>query len=138
MQWTDHQNWKSLSTSGSTPYRGGDPALIDRHISSAENDVRLTDPGEWFSGGPAVAEYLRGVVTALAGAATFTASGTEAYTEGTVGWATAHLRITLPDGNELSPRWSAVWHQEDGVWKFVQIHGSMGVPNEEVGWAELE
>ena len=40
--------------------------------------------------------------------------------------------ITLPDGRPASPRWSAVFHREDGEWRLVQLHASIGVPNEEV------
>lgn len=32
------------------------------------------------------------------------------------------------------PRWSAVFHLEVGVWKFVQTHASVGVLNQDVGW----
>jgi len=68
------------------------------------------------------------------GTARFTPSETEAFSEGTMGWAVTSLTITMPDGRHVSPRWTAVFHQEDGVWKFVHTHASFGVPNEEVGW----
>jgi hypothetical protein len=42
--------------------------------------------------------------------------------------------ITLPDGRCVSPRWSAVFQRQDDVWKFVQTHASIGVPNAEIGW----
>jgi len=64
----------------------------------------------------------------------FAPSETEAFEEGTVGWATTRLTVTLPDGKYVSPRWSAVLHKEDDVWRFVQTHASIAVPNDEVGW----
>ena len=51
-----------------------------------------------------------------------------------MGWATAIVTITLPDGKHVSPRWSSVFHEEDGVWKFVQTHASIGIANADVGW----
>ena len=113
----------------------GDASLVDAHVSRDEG-VRLigSDPAELFQGGRAVAEFLRGEVDGAGGAATFAPTGTEAFSEGTVGWATTTVTITLPDGRHVSPRWSSVFRLEDGVWKFVQTHASIGVPNEEIGW----
>ena len=81
-----------------------------------------------------MAEFLRGEVEGAGGTATFAPTGTEAFSEGTVGWATTTVTISLPDGRHVSPRWSSVFRLEDGVWKFVQTHASIGVPNEEIGW----
>jgi ketosteroid isomerase-like protein len=102
---------------------------------SGQDGTRLigSDPREWLAG-QAVAELLRGEAEGSGGTATFTPSDTEAYQEGTVGWASTRLTITLPDGKHVSPRWSAVFHREDGDWKFVQTHASIAVPNDEIGW----
>lgn len=62
------------------------------------------------------------------------ATETEAFSEGSVGWGATRLSITFPDGTLVSPRWTAVLHQEHGEWKFVQLHASIGVPDEEAGW----
>ena len=112
----------------------GDSSVIDRHVSH-EAAVRLigSDPAEWLAGAD-VAEFLRGEVTRSGGKAKFSPADTEAFAEGTVGWATTHLTITLPDGRSVSPRWSAVFHKEDGAWKFVQTHASIAVPNDQIGW----
>jgi hypothetical protein len=82
----------------------------------------------------AVAQFLTSEVEGAGGKATFSPTGVEAFSEGTVGWATTTITITMPDGRYVSPRWSAVFHREDGVWKFVQTHASIGVANEDVGW----
>ena len=62
---------------------------------------------------------------------TITQGETEAFEEGSVGWGVTRPTITLPNGVTFSPRWSAVFHQEDGVWKLVQLHASIGQGNEE-------
>jgi ketosteroid isomerase-like protein len=51
-----------------------------------------------------------------------------AFREGTVGWAAGHAYFEM-DGNRVPVRLTAVWHEEDGEWKAVQIHASIGVPN---------
>jgi ketosteroid isomerase-like protein len=113
----------------------GDPSLVAAHVSQADATRLIgSDPAEVFNGGAAVSEFLTGEVLGAGGHATFTPADTEAFREGSVGWATTHVTIAMPDGRHVSPRWSAVFHQEDGVWKFVQTHASIAVPNDEIGW----
>ncbi|MBO1267635.1 nuclear transport factor 2 family protein [Arthrobacter cavernae] len=113
----------------------GDASLVDTAVS-LDPGARLigSDPSEWLHGGEAVARFLRGEVTNAAGQAQFSPEGTEAFEEGTVGWATTRLTITLPDGGHVSPRWSAVFHREGDTWRFVQTHASIGVANADIGW----
>jgi len=112
----------------------GEASVIDRHVSR-DPAARLigSDPTERYAG-EEVARFLRGEVEGAGGKARFTPTETEAFSEGTVGWATTLLTITLPDGRSVSPRWSAVFHREDDEWRFVQTHASIAVPNDEVGW----
>ncbi len=112
----------------------GDPSLIERHVSR-DPATRLigSDRSERLSGN-AIASFLRGEVEGGGGKATFAPTETEAFSEGTVGWATTLLTITLPDGRSVSPRWSAVLHREDDEWRFVQTHASIGVSNDDIGW----
>ncbi len=113
----------------------GDASLVDALVSQEEGTRLIgSDPGERFAGGAAVAEFLRGEVEGAGGQAEFAPTETEAFSEGTVGWATTMLTITMPDGKYVSPRWSAVFRQEDGEWRFVQTHASIGIPNEAIGW----
>jgi ketosteroid isomerase-like protein len=113
----------------------GDPSLVAAHVShAAETRLIGSDPSEVFHGGVAVAGFLRGEVEGAGGSATFTPEAIEAFAEGSVGWATAMLTISLPDGRRVSPRWSAVLRREDGAWRFVQTHASIGVPNDQIGW----
>jgi ketosteroid isomerase-like protein len=113
----------------------GDASLVAEHVSQ-EPHTRLigSDPGEVFSGGQAVADFLRGEVEGAGGHATFVPVGIEAFSEGTVGWATTQVTITLPDGRSVGPRWSSVFHREGDRWMFVQTHASIGVPNDQIGW----
>lgn len=113
----------------------GDPSVVDALVSLDPGSSLIgSDPHEWFHGGEAVAEFLRSEVTNSGGQAQFSPDGTEAFEEGTVGWASTCLTITLPDGRSVSPRWSAVFHREGDGWRFVQTHASIGVGNDEIGW----
>jgi ketosteroid isomerase-like protein len=113
----------------------GDASLVDALVSENEG-VRLigSDPDEVFTGGAQVAGFLRGEVENAGGKVRFDPREIEAFSEGTVGWATTMLRITLPDGGSVLPRWCSVLHREGDQWKFVQILASIGVPNDQVGW----
>ena len=107
----------------------GDHSWAERHVSRRAG-VRLVGaaPAEWLEG-PQVVEFLREEVRALGGLIQVMAMETEAYREGTVGWGVANPILALPNGRQFAPRWSAVFHQEDGDWKLVQLHASVGVAN---------
>jgi hypothetical protein len=110
----------------------GDPSWADHHISRKDG-VRLvgTDPSEMLEG-EKVAEFLREEVKAMGGVVKVSLGEVEAYQEGSVGWGLARPTLTLPNGTQVSPRWSAVFHQEDGAWKLVQLHASVGISNEQL------
>lgn len=113
----------------------GDPALIAAHVSGSDATRLIgSDPAEIFKGGDAVGAFLKGEIEASGGHATFTPNNTEAFRDGNVAWATTNVTIAMPDGRQVSPRWSAVFHLEDGIWRFVQTHASIGVPNDQIGW----
>jgi ketosteroid isomerase-like protein len=114
----------------------GDASVIEHHVST-QPATRLvgSDPDEWLQGGEQIATFLRGEVEGAAGEVRFEPSETEAFANGNVAWAATKLTITLPDGKRVSPRWTAVLVLEDNVWKFVQTHASIAIPNDEVGWS---
>ena len=113
----------------------GDASIVDRFVSKHDGTRLIgSDPKEWLQGAP-IADFLRGEAEGSGGAVTFAPSETEAYEEGTVGWAATRLTISLADGRRVSPRWSAVFHREDdGQWRFVQTHASIAVANDAIGW----
>ena len=117
----------------------GDTSVVDAFVALDLGCCLIgSDPDEWFRGGEAVAEFLRGEVNNAGGQAQFTPEGTEAFEEGTVGWASTRLTITLPDGRSVSPRWTSVFHREGDEWRFVQTHASIGIANDEIGWVYPE
>jgi hypothetical protein len=117
----------------------GDGAWIKRHISR-ENDVRLigTDPSNWYEG-QRVGEFLAEAVDELGGTVKILpADDLLALREGSIGWGITRATLQLPDGKEIGFRWSAVFRQDEGEWKAVQIHGSIGVPDEELLGAQSQ
>jgi ketosteroid isomerase-like protein len=108
----------------------GDLSWTERHISKTARLVG-TDPNELLEG-EQVAEFLKEEVKALGGVVKIELGESEAYEEGSVGWGLAKPTIILPNGQQVSPRWSAVFHREAGEWKLVQLHASVGVSNEEL------
>ena len=113
----------------------GDVSLVDSLVSSEPGTCLIgSDPDEWFRGGEAVAALLRGEITNAGGRARFSPAGIEAFAEGTVGWASTALTVTLPDGRSVTPRWSSVFHREADAWCIVHTHASIGVSNDDIGW----
>ena len=53
------------------------------------------------------------------------------YEDGAMGWGTDRAAFVLPDGSRLSTRLTAVLRNEQGEWKVVHLHFSVGVPDEE-------
>ena len=54
------------------------------------------------------------------------------YEEGSLAWVVDEPTFFFPDGSAMSTRLTAVMHREDGRWKLVHMHLSVGVPDEEV------
>jgi ketosteroid isomerase-like protein len=113
----------------------GDLSFIERYVSHQEGAVFVgTDPGEWWEGVEAFVEAIRAQSEAMGGEGLQIVPGQlQAYYEGSVGWAIDRdASFRLPDGTEVPFRSTAVFVQEDGEWKVVHLHVSIGVRNEEM------
>jgi len=92
-----------------------------------------TDPTEWWE---ASEEVIRGYrASANRGKYKIRVDEILAYSEGTVSWVVDRTWYTFPNGNEVPVRHTIVLHREGGGWKIVHIHGSIGMPNEAIGYA---
>jgi adenylate cyclase len=109
----------------------GDVSWRDRHVSR-QPGMRIigTDPDELLEGERAYA-FLKNEAEAAGGKLQVSVGHVEAFKEGSVGWGLAIPTITFPDGKKLTPRWSAVFHIEDGQWRLVQLHASFAKANTE-------
>jgi uncharacterized protein (TIGR02246 family) len=108
----------------------GDAARLRSVLSERVEGVHIgTDAGEW--------ETSMQVVDAVAAAGAaddvqLVADDVDIHVQGDVAWAEGHGRFILTGGEERSARMTWVLVREDGQWKFVQSHASIGVPNAEI------
>ena len=88
-----------------------------------------SDPAEWAEGydnlmpvwGESTPDAEFGVKVGL--------DEVRGFREGSVGWAAGHGYFEMA-GKRRGVRMTAVLHVEDGEWKTVQAHASIGVPND--------
>lgn len=104
----------------------GDPEYFDRLIS-AENKLHIgTGPGEWLEDIDRLRRGWSGFpLTLQAGPAP------QAWAEGSMGWAADEPTMTFGDVRMVS-RLLAVFRHEEGDWRMVAAHFSVGLPDEEV------
>jgi hypothetical protein len=117
----------------------GDVEGLDARMSKAEGTLMIgSDPDEWWEGSSTVRDAFRAQSEALGGGVSIVNGDPRAYVEGTIGWFADRPSIRLPDGNVLPTRITGVLRREDdGSWRWVQGHFSVGVGNEAVFGQEL-
>jgi hypothetical protein len=105
----------------------GDVASFDEVVSQEPATLIIgTAPGEW------VTERERLRFGFEAEGLRFEAKDPLAYEEGSLGWVVDQPTFVFPDGSAMETRMTAVMHQEEGRWKLVHMHLSVGVPDEQV------
>lgn len=117
-------------TAGNLAPSPSDPTLELRMILAAED--------EWFQGpsNPQDAEFLIQRVKEI-GVADIEFDLIEAYEHGDVGWFAVNLATRLTSGEMKTSRYTGVFIMEDGLWRGVQWHASLGVPNVEAWGVEI-
>ena len=90
-----------------------------------------SDPGEWAEGYDAIIQVFRDSTPEGPLQVRVGLEDVRAYRESSVGWAAGRGYFEM-QGKRVPVRMTAVLHQEDGEWKAVQSHASIGVPNEEM------
>jgi len=88
-----------------------------------------SDPGESVEGYEQYMQLFRESTPDSELGVTAGLDDVQAFEEGSVGWATGRGYFEL-ERNRVPVRFTAVLHQEDGQWKAVQAHASIGVPND--------
>jgi hypothetical protein len=107
-----------------------DLETIERRMSREPSLVSIgSDPGEWAEGHDQVMRLWRdstpeGDLGVSAGL-----DDVKAFREGSVGWGAARGYFEM-SGQRVKVRMTIVLHEEEGEWKTVQAHASIGVPNE--------
>jgi hypothetical protein len=113
----------------------GDVAFLECHISRQAGTAFLgTDPDEWWTD---LAGLWHALMAQREAGVTFTPGDPVAYQEGKIGWAVDH-QMRFHVGEQEGPfRMTVVYRREDGVWKMVHFHSSIGVPNADAIGVEL-
>jgi ketosteroid isomerase-like protein len=105
-------------------------------VSKLEGVVAIgSDPDEWWDG-QVYNATMRAQAEAMGGSIPIYPGDIQAFREGSVGWVVDRPTFRF-DGFEVPARVSAVLHEEDGGWKIVHLHLSVGVSNEEALGEEL-
>jgi ketosteroid isomerase-like protein len=95
-----------------------------------------SDPNEWWAGYDTIERVFK-VQFQQTGKVQVKAGELHAFAEGTVGWVASRPTMRLPNGQEIQFRETMVFHKEDGEWRIVHFHDSLGVPNVEAIGKEL-
>jgi ketosteroid isomerase-like protein len=90
-----------------------------------------TDPGDWAEGRQQWIAAREALMHAMEGLRLEAGEEPRGYEEGSMGWVADRPRAVLPEGT-ISTRLTGVVRQEEGEWRFVHVHLSVGVPDEEV------
>jgi ketosteroid isomerase-like protein len=112
----------------------GDLSFVERCVSRQEGAVFVgTDPNEWWEGHETFVEAMRVQEEAIGdNGPQIVPDRIQAYREGNVGWVIDYDSFQLPDGTDVRFRNTTLFLQEDGEWKLVHAHASIGVRNEEM------
>ena len=97
----------------------------------AEGVLAIGTAGEWLEGREQWIAATEALMHEIEGFRMEAGEEPHCYEEGSVGWVADQPRVVLPDGT-ISTRLTGVVRQEEGEWRFVHLHLSVGVPDEEV------
>ncbi|MGY1615449.1 nuclear transport factor 2 family protein [Geodermatophilus sp. SYSU D00691] len=113
-----------------TALADGEVAWLSELLSSSGAALVIgTDPAEWYEGATIRRRWLEQMDAGLDGAR-YEVIRVRAHEEGDVGWVADETRVVMPDGPTVTMRSTAVFHREDGSWRLLHGHSSVGVPNE--------
>lgn len=88
-----------------------------------------TDASEWAEGFEEIMRLFRTSTPEGESSVSVAVDDIAAFREGHVGWAACRVYFEV-EGRKVPVRLTAVLLQEDGDWKAVQSHASIGVPND--------
>ena len=109
-----------------------DPQSVTQMIAQqAEGVLAIGTAGEWLEGREQLLAALEAQMNEMEGFRMEAGEEPHCYEEGSMGWVADRPRVVLPDGT-IWTRLTGVVRQEEGEWRCVHLHLSVGVPDEEV------
>jgi SnoaL-like domain len=110
--------------------QASDFPAMERALSRTDGSVLIgSDPGEYTRDIDEMLQIMRDSTPDQGYHITVTLDDLRGYQEGDVGWIDGIGRFER-DGRTVAVRMTGVAHREDGEWRFVQTHASIGVPDE--------
>ncbi len=115
-------------------YNQADIAAMARSHSQLPGVLLIgTDPTEWVQGYEAIIELYRHALPAhKEQGITLVPGDAQAHHEGDIGWIVDRPMLHIADGSSVPLRATTIFRREDGDWKMVHTHFSLGVPNEQI------
>ncbi len=115
----------------------GNMTALDALISREESAGFIgTDSAEWWNDRRKLIGALDAQTKEMEGFE-FVPGDIEAFEHGDVGWFADRGTLKAPDGGETPLRITGTMIREDGSWKLVHGHGSVGAANAEVVGKDL-
>jgi ketosteroid isomerase-like protein len=108
----------------------GDAGRLRSMLSERPDAVHIgTDAEEWWT-----SKQVLDATAAADGGDDIraVADDIDIHVQGDIAWVEGHGRFTRADGGERPVRMTGVLVREDGQWKVVQSHASIGVPNADI------
>lgn len=105
-------------------------------LLTADEEAALvigTDPSQWEAGRRTWVAAYRSQLSQLPGLRLRSGNEPSCFEEGSVAWCADAPSFVLPDGTALPVRLTVVMRREDGAWKLVNAHFSLGVPDDRLG-----
>ena len=90
-----------------------------------------TDANEWSEGYDQIMQLFRDSTPEGELGISVGLDDVRAFRQGSVGWAAGRGYFEM-QGRRVPVRLTVVTHEEDGEWKAVQSHASIGVPNDQM------
>lgn len=113
-----------------------DAAFFERYLSRGESCVVIgTAPDEWWEDYAAALDPIRKQMASAGDRVKLVAGNVRAYREGKVGWVADLPTLKLGSVAALC-RHTSVFVCEEGEWRIVQHHFSIGVSNDDVFGSE--
>jgi len=105
----------------------GDAASVEARYSLEPGSVFIgTGASEFWTDSAQHNADVRPYFDGSRGPLQWSADEPIALCEGSAGWTIDRPRLLLPDGTTLTLRLTLVWHLEDGAWRVVHSHASVG------------
>lgn len=108
----------------------GDAPRLRSMLSERPDAVHIgTDAEEWWT-----SKQVLDATAAASGGDDIraVADDIDIHVQGDIAWVEGRVRFTRAGGGERPVRMTGVLAREDGQWKVVQSHASIGVPNADI------